>query len=284
MKKITLLVIILASINSFAQKKVGLIVRSVNEYRDRGSSVSGNYIRINCYIDEMEINENQPVKIDEITFAEDDLGRKLNKPVRISYAKKFSSYNLSIYLSGTTRDAKSIKKIKGKFFQVSSGEKSTINLENFLSNNSIGKNLVAKKTKNAQVILLSKEILKKIEALDQETLAPFIDAKIIADASSTSVSKFIKNLASSSNTLQQTLNLSGYGFYINDPDKEIISIQMMDNNGEKSGYAYMSSSRYKFNYMKKSKESFNTSTLVIKIATKGNTKKYKFELEDIILP
>ena len=283
MKKIALFVIVLLGINTYSQKKENVYIKSVIEHRD--SSYLNSYIAIRCTSDDILVDDDNMVKIDKISFAEDNLGNDLNKPIKSGRNQKFSKYGFYIYLKSPSRKAKSIRKITGTFQKTNSNKASNVNLEKFLSNNKLGTNIVSKKTEKAQIVLLTKKIIKDLESLEPKTLTSFVENKIIETADHSGVQNFIKDLGYDYFHIMQSFNHTGYSFYINDPDKEIVSLEMIDRKGGKSGYVYISTiSKYKLSYLRKSKETLEESTLVIKTNTKGNNTIYQFEIDDVQLP
>lgn len=267
------------SLTCFSQQSINMTVSDVKETRQMLQDFSS--IDLNVAIQGVKVNDENRVKIKEITSATDDKGNELKQKEDFFNIGYNTNNLINIKLEAPSRNATKIKTVTGvlKYFSPSEENGSKVTIKNIAE--AYHKDLL-KDDKNIKLVLLDRE--KLLEAVNDEN----------------SYKKYKKELqkrGNLNNAIIETKNSFkdyldkfssfGYGdylsFYIEDNDKKIVSVSVKNKQNETVSFI-LSRPDTNIALVTINDKLSPDWTMEILVENDKSLKEYKFSLSDIVLP
>ncbi|QLG46277.1 hypothetical protein [Costertonia aggregata] len=274
------LFMLLSVSRSFSQD-VNLFIKSVKE--ERHSDQNDSFLELEASINGIKINENNQVKIHEISLAKDDLENILEKKESFFGDDYRSDNDITIKLDAPFRNAKKLALVQGtfKFYNPTVENKGKVVFDKFLEN--YNTNILKGHSSDAKLTLVNKEEMdrlkkedkkqykKELEKLKSEGALPEGMAETL-DAFTTMFEGMF-----SFGTSKESLT-----FIKDDPNEKIVEILVYNEKDEKMNFGYSNMGSTSTISLREVPQ--NTWRLEILLENDKAVKLMKFKLNDILLP
>lgn len=270
---------VLFGTNGYAQKNIDVSISDIKEKRMLDPDDSN--IELELEIKGLKVDEKNLIRIDNIKKAKDNLGNELSRRIHIwdDYVDKSK---ISFELDAPSRDAKQIDVVEGtiKYFSPTVQNKGLINIKDIKKH--YNENFFKGIDNKLKLVLIDAEKLKDLKEKNRATFKTKMnEIKGISKEDDSMIQAF-ESLFEVFTEFDD--NQEKMGFYYEDPDERIISIDVFNAEGEKinSGSNTSPTEHSKTVYLYEPlKDNFS---IQIKVESSGSIKEYSFKLNNIKLP
>lgn len=267
------------SLTCFSQQSINMTVSDVKETRQMLQDFSS--IDLNVAIQGVKVNDENRVKIKEITSATDDKGNELKQKEDFFNIGYNTNNLINIKLEAPSRNATKIKTVTGvlKYFSPSEENGSKVTIKNIAE--AYHKDLL-KDDKNIKLVLLDKE--KLLEAVNDENSFKKYKKELQKKGN---LNNAIIETKNSFKDYLDKFSSFGYGdylsFYIEDNDKKIVSVSVKNKQNETVSFI-LSRPDTNIALVTINDKLSPDWTMEILVENDKSLKEYKFSLSDIVLP
>lgn len=280
MKTALVFLALLLSGEGYAQA-INVLVTDIREERALDQYYSG--IELTIKINGIQIDENRRVKVSKITSAVDNLGNTLEEKVS-SFGYDFKDRNeVSFKLNAPLRSATQLNTVEGviHYYMPTLENKGKVEVANPLDK--YNTNFLKGITTDAKLILIDEEALKKLKSENETAFNKEMDKLKKDNAIEEKMGGLITGFKDFFDGL---FNYGSYGpalnFYVEDPEKKIVAINVYNESGEKVSNGYFSSgNQVTISLNEELKNSWKVNVLM---ENEKAMKEYKFKLTNVFLP
>lgn len=280
MKCKLILLLALFATEGFSQE-VNVMVTDIREERALDQYYSG--IELTLKLNGITVDENRRVKIGKITKAVDNLGNTLSEKTS-SFGQDYKDRNeVSFKLTAPLRNATELSTVEGviSYFSPTVENKGKVEVTKPLDR--YNSNFLKGADPSVKLILIDEEGLKKMKSENEATFNKEMERLKKENA----IEEKVEGLMSGFKDFFDGLFNSGsYGsalnFYVEDPEKKIVSINVYDEKGTKVSNGYFSSGSQMSITL--NEEPKNTWRVDVLLENPKALKEYKFKLNNVFLP
>ncbi len=260
---------------------INVLVTDIREERTLDQYYSG--IELTIKINGIQIDENRRVKVGKITHAIDNLGNTLEEKTS-SFGYDYKDRNeVSFKLNAPLRSATHLNTVEGtiNYYNPTVENKGKIEVKKPLDK--YNTDFLKGVTTEAKLILIDEESLKKLKSENEAAFNKEMDKLKKDNAIEEKMGGLVTGFK---DFFEGLFNYGSYGsslnFYVDDPEKKIVAINVFNEKGEKVSNGYFSSGNQMTITL--NEEPKNTWKVDVLLENEKALKEYKFKLTNVFLP